>query len=139
MIEFELDTRLRNDTHAVGELTLCTVLLMDDAHYPWVILVPRIAGARELIDLGDADRGTLLTELDRVSRAIETLFNPDKQNIAALGNVVEQLHWHVIARYRGDRAWPRPVWGEGARVSYTAPALHARLSALRDAIGLDPI
>lgn len=136
MSAFELDARLRNDTHRVGELALCSVLLMDDARFPWLILVPRIAGMRELLDLDDASRTDLYAEIDRVSRAIRELYTPDKQNIAALGNVVEQLHVHVIARYRSDAAWPRPVWGHGDRIAYAEPAAIERLIALRTSLGI---
>ncbi len=135
MTTFVLDPRLRDDTHGVVDLHLCSVLLTDDSRYPWTILVPRIAGARELIDLDSASSALLLAEVDRVSRAVHALFAPDKQNIATLGNVVEQLHVHVIARYRNDAAWPRPVWGVGERVAYAPPVVQERLAALRDAIG----
>src|SRR5690606_17524994 len=100
----------------------------------WLILVPRIAGARELLDLDETDRATLLNEVTAVSRALESLLRPDKLNVAALGNVVPQLHVHVIARFHADEAWPRPVWGCGERVAYAADALAARSAALREAL-----
>ncbi|WP_395681663.1 HIT domain-containing protein [Dokdonella sp.] len=133
-MSFQLDPRLAGDTHLIGELGLSRLLLMDDARYPWLILVPRIAGARELFDLDGSDRATLLAELDTVGRALETLLRPDKFNIAALGNVVPQLHVHVVARYSADAAWPRPVWGIGERVPYEGGALARRVAELREAL-----
>jgi diadenosine tetraphosphate (Ap4A) HIT family hydrolase len=133
-MSFPLDPRLAGDTHPIGELALSRLLLMDDARYPWLILVPRIAGARELFDLDGHDRATLLAELDAVGRAVETLLRPDKFNIAALGNVVPQLHVHVVARYSADAAWPLPVWGIGERVPYEGAALARRIAELREAL-----
>lgn len=131
---FAIDPRLEADTRLVGELPLSRLLLMDDARWPWLILVPRIAGARELLDLDEADRSMLLGEISLVSRALETLFQPDKLNVAALGNVVAQLHVHVLARYRTDAAWPRPVWGVGEAEPYAADAREQRVALLRDAL-----
>lgn len=131
---FPLDPRLHAETHAIGELPLSRLLLMDDARFPWLVLVPRIAGARELIDLDDSDQRVLLDEVTRVGRALEALLQPDKLNIAALGNVVPQLHVHVIARFRTDAAWPRPVWGHGDRVAYAAGARDACAARLREAL-----
>ena len=134
-MSFTLDPRLAADTHPIGDAPLSRVLLMDDTRFPWLILVPRIAGARELFDLDAADRATLLGELDAVGRALESLLRPDKMNIAALGNVVPQLHVHVIARYTTDAAWPQPVWGRGAAVRHEPAALAERVGALREALG----
>jgi len=134
-MSFALDPRLAADTHAVGALPFSELLLMDDARFPWVVLVPRIAGARELIDLDEGDQRLLLGEIDRVARALESLLHPDKLNIAALGNVVPQLHVHVIARFTSDAAWPNPVWGRGERVAYGERERSARIAALRNALG----
>ncbi len=131
---FVLDSRLAADTHVVGELPLSRLLLMDDARFPWLILVPRIAGARELIDLDEADRHTLLGELSDVGRVLETLLRPDKLNIAALGNVVPQLHVHLIARYTQDAAWPKPVWGHATPVAYADGARADMLGRLAEAL-----
>lgn len=133
-MSFALDPRLVADTHVIGELPLCRLLLMDDARYPWLILVPRIAGARELIDLDESDQRSLLAELAGVGRALEALLAPDKLNIAALGNVVPQLHVHLVARFTGDAAWPRPVWGIGEGVRYEAGAREARIAQLRSTL-----
>jgi len=136
-MSFAIDPRLAADTHAIGALPFSELLLMDDARFPWVILVPRIAGARELIDLDEGDQRLLLGEIDHVSRALETLLHPDKLNIAALGNVVPQLHVHVIARFTSDAAWPNPVWGRGERVAYGERERAARIAMLRTALGGD--
>lgn len=136
-MSFTVDPRLAADTHAIGALPFSELLLMDDARFPWVILVPRIAGARELIDLDEGDQRLLLGEIDRVARALEAMLRPDKLNIAALGNVVPQLHVHVIARFTGDAAWPNPVWGRGERVVYGERERAAQIAALRTALGGD--
>lgn len=137
-MSFAIDPRLEAETRPVGELGLSRLLLMDDARYPWLILVPRIAGARELLDLDEADRAMLLGEISVVSRALETLFKPDKLNIAALGNVVPQLHLHLLVRYQTDAAWPQPVWGRGEREPYADDARERRLALLRDALKTSP-
>jgi len=135
-MSFAVDPRLVADCHPIGDLALSRVLLMDDARFPWLILVPRIAGARELFDLDAADRASLLAELDATGRALETLLKPDKFNIAALGNVVPQLHVHVIARWTTDAAWPKPVWNHGERVRHEPHALAERIESLRGALPL---
>ena len=134
-MSFALDPRLAADTHAIGALPFSELLLMDDARFPWVILVPRIAGARELIDLDEGDQRLLLGEIDRVARVLEAMLHPDKLNIAALGNVVPQLHVHVIARFATDAAWPNPVWGRGERMAYGEHERAARIARLRAALG----
>ncbi|HEV7491172.1 MAG TPA: HIT domain-containing protein [Rhodanobacteraceae bacterium] len=128
---FKLDPRLLADTDAIGELPLSDLLLMNDARFPWLILVPRIAGARELIDLDERDQQTLLGEINLIGRALETLLRPDKLNIAALGNIVAQLHVHVIARFAEDAAWPQPVWGHGERILYTETERASRIAKIR--------
>ncbi|MBX3700809.1 MAG: HIT domain-containing protein [Dokdonella sp.] len=133
-MSFVLDARLAADSHPVGDLALSQLRLFDDARFPWLLLVPRIAGARELIDLDRDDRCTLLDEITAVGRAWETLLQPDKLNIAALGNLVPQLHVHLIARYAHDCAWPRPVWGQGTPIAYEAAARDALLARLRGAL-----
>lgn len=133
-MSFQLDPRLAADTHLIGDLPFSRLLLMNDARWPWLILVPRIAGARELIDLDADDRAALMEELTRVARMLEALRQPDKLNVAALGNVVAQLHVHVIARYATDEAWPHPVWGRGERVAYTDLETTGRIAEWRDAL-----
>ena len=131
---FELDPRLAGDTHHLARWPLCELLLMDDDRYPWLILVPRSAGARELTDLDEGDRAQLWREIDAASRALLDAFAPDKLNIGALGNVVSQLHVHVIARYRHDDAWPGPAWGAHPRLPRDAGAREAVLARLLPAL-----
>ena len=133
---FALDARLAADTHAVGELALSRVLLMDDARFPWLILVPRRPGLRELTDLERATQHALLDEINRAAHVLHAIAKPDKLNIANLGNVVAQLHVHVIARYTGDAAWPRPVWGVGERAPYRAEEATRLRALLRAGLGL---
>ena len=135
---FALDPRLAAESHVVGDLELARLLLMDDARFPWLVLVPRRAGLRELIELARAEQQILLDEINRCALVLHALEKPDKLNIAALGNVVAQLHVHVIARRIRDAAWPRPVWGVGERIPYAAVMRRARLTALRAALHLAP-
>ena len=123
MPDFELDPRLAGDTVPIGDLALSSVLLMDDARFPWLILVPRRPGVSEITDLDPGDAAALMGEIRIAVRVMQTLAKPDKVNVAALGNVVAQLHCHVVGRYRSDPAWPGPVWGHGSRTPYP---VHAR-------------
>lgn len=132
---FELHPQLANDTQPVAHLRLCDVLLMDNANHPWLILVPRVGNAVELIDLDDAQQAELTREIALASRALQSTFKPHKLNVAALGNLVSQLHVHVIARFEDDIAWPRPVWGSADARPYSPEALIARIQQLRDALG----
>lgn len=132
MSVFKLHPQLAQDTHWVLDLPLCQVLLMNDSRYPWLILVPRCSGVREIYALDADERQQLWTESDLASRALQALFQPDKLNIAALGNVVEQLHVHHIARFRTDAAWPAPVWGKFPPEPYGAAAAQQRCEQLRD-------
>jgi len=134
---FALDPRLAAETHRVGDLELSRVLLFDDARFPWLVLVPRQPGLRDLIDLAHDDQHQLLDEINRCAHVLHALDKPDKLNVAALGNVVAQLHVHVIARYANDAAWPRPVWNVGERVVFEADALQRRLGTLRAALRIE--
>lgn len=129
--DFTLDARLAADALPVGDLPLSRVLLMNDARFPWLVLVPRLAGLVELEDLPRELRIALLDEVDLAGRALRALCAPEKLNIAALGNVVSQLHVHVIARFRSDPAWPRPVWGVGESLPYQSEDAAERISQLR--------
>jgi len=131
---WHLHPQLANDTAPVIELPLCEVRLMDDANHPWLVLVPRVADMVEIIDLEPARRAQLMVEIDAACRALKALFAPHKLNVAALGNLVPQLHVHVIARYRDDIAWPRPVWGNATARPYAPEELIERVNALRDAL-----
>lgn len=133
--DFALDPRLAADTAPVAELPLSRLLLMDDARFPWLILVPRRPGLVELADLDRAAQHALLDEVQRVSAALRAAAPCDKLNIGALGNVVRQLHVHVVARRAGDAAWPGPVWGSGAAERYAADAREALLARLRALLG----
>lgn len=131
---FQLDARLEADSHAVAELGLCSLRLMDDQRFVWLLLIPRRAGLREVFDLAAFEQAELLIELNHTARALTAVAQPHKLNLGALGNIVEQLHLHLVARQPGDAAWPGPVWGHGARVPYPAEALQARVSQLRAAL-----
>lgn len=109
---FNLHPILQADTAPITRLVLSHVLLIRDKTYPWVILVPERDGLRDLDDLSDLDHTQVMTEINIVSKALKDVFAPYKLNVAALGNVVEQLHIHVIARFQDDPAWPAPVWGK---------------------------
>lgn len=132
---FQLDPQLEADSFPVLDLPLATVRLVDDARFPWLILVPRRAGLADLIDLEGEARLALTGEIDRVARALKELTGCDKLNVAALGNMVRQLHVHVIARFTSDAAWPKPVWGVGERQGYAAPQAMLLVARLRSALG----
>jgi diadenosine tetraphosphate (Ap4A) HIT family hydrolase len=134
-----LDPQLERDTVTIGNLPLCRVLLMNDSNYPWLLLVPRQRGAVEITDLDTADRTKLMGEIADAARALKAITSCDKINVAALGNVVAQLHVHVIARSRGDAAWPKPVWGAVPARAYDGDALQALLAALRQRLALSPL
>lgn len=135
---FELHPRLAADTVPLGALELSRVLLMNDARFRWLILVPAREGLREIHDLDHAGRATLIEEVALASQALSTLYRPDKINVGALGNMVEQLHVHVVARSNGDAAWPGPVWDAGTPVAYDDAALAQTIAELRSAVaGLD--
>lgn len=131
---FALHPRLAADTHRVGSLALCELLLMDDARYPWLILVPRVEAAEGIDELDFADRHALVDDIDQASRLLRAEVRPERLNVGALGNLVPQLHVHVIARFRNDPAWPGPVWGHAPARPYAGPALQGRLTSLRAAL-----
>ena len=130
MSAWHLHPQLADDTVPVMELRLCEVRLMDDANHPWLVLVPKVVDAVELIDLTPSQRTLLNAEIAIASRALKTLFKPDKLNVAALGNLVPQLHVHVIARFHDDIAWPRPVWGAADARPYEPEELIERVRSL---------
>jgi len=131
---FSLHPRLAADTFDLGALDLCQALLMNDARFPWCILVPRLPDLRDFHDVPRDRRMALHDEIERVSLALAHESRADKMNVAALGNMVPQLHIHVIARTTSDAAWPGPVWGVGTPEPYTDAA--PRLAVLRRALGL---
>jgi len=131
---FTLDPQLERDTVAVGDLPLARVLLTNDANFPWLIAVPRHAGAVEIFDLDDGERAQLMSELALLAQLLKDLTGCDKINIAAIGNVVSQLHVHVIARRRDDTAWPRPVWGALPARPYAGAERDRLIQAIRQKI-----
>ncbi|MFG1363824.1 HIT domain-containing protein [Xanthobacter versatilis] len=133
---FRLDPRLEADGPAVGDLPLCHVRLVDDARFFWVVMVPRRADMVEIIDLPFADRLHLIEEIAVVSSAVKASSDCAKLNLAALGNVVSQLHLHVVGREPDDAAWPGPVFGAGTREPLAAAERDKRLAALRTCLAI---
>jgi diadenosine tetraphosphate (Ap4A) HIT family hydrolase len=131
MSAFVLHPRLAADTAFVAELGLSRVLLMDDTRYPWAILVPRRADMTELFDLDAQDRAALTEEVAHAARMLKAMSGGAKINIGALGNLVPQLHVHVVARSESDAAWPGPVWGHGTAVRYEPARRDAFIEELR--------
>ncbi|HEY9035261.1 MAG TPA: HIT domain-containing protein [Pseudomonadales bacterium] len=133
---FLMHPRLAADCLIVGDWALSSVLLMNDAQYPWCILVPRREGVRDIHHLSVVDRQLLMEESCRLSVAMEQLFRPVKMNVAALGNMVPQLHLHHIARFETDPAWPAPVWGKVPVRAYDDAAAMERVESLKQALDL---
>ena len=129
-MEFELDPRLATASSFVADWSLSRVILMNDARFPWLVLVPRRPGASEIFDLSEEDRLTLSREYCRAGERLKTLTGCKKINICAIGNNVPQLHIHVIARSEGDPVWPSPVWSRGYAVPYEPAALAEFLGRL---------
>jgi diadenosine tetraphosphate (Ap4A) HIT family hydrolase len=135
MTDFTLDPKLAQDTVEVDRWTLNRVLLMEDANYPWLILVPARPGLKDFHDLAADDLPAMSAEIVRASKALQALFDPVKLNVAALGNQVPQLHIHVIARRADDPAWPKPVWGAVPALPYKDAARSERIAEIRKACG----
>ncbi|MHA6203067.1 HIT domain-containing protein [Dyella soli] len=135
---FVLDPRLQADTRPVASLALCEVLLMNDTRFPWLVLVPRRQGAVEICDLPASGQALLWDEASQASRALRAVAPFDKLNLGALGNIVRQLHVHVVGRREGDDAWPGPVWGSGPARPYGEDALEPLLARLRDELARVP-
>jgi len=133
---WSLHPKLAADTARVGDLPLSRVLLANDANYPWLILAPRRPALTEIIDLEENEQVQLLGEIASVARALRTITACDKLNIAAIGNVVSQLHIHVVARRKTDAAWPKPVWGAVPALAYEPAARDQLVTALRSALPL---
>lgn len=136
---FELHPRLDADCTVLGDMNVSRLLLMRDRRFPWCILVPRVPELTELHQLDATLRPGLFDEVDAVSRALLTRPSITKINVGALGNLVPQLHVHVVGRHAGDAAWPGPVWGSGAAEPYSAPEIQALTAALRNALNLSSI
>lgn len=131
---FALDPRLQQDTLPIGDFPLCRLLLSNDSNYPWFILVPKRQNISELFQLNDADQQLLWKETTALAETLKDSFDADKMNVATLGNVVSQLHMHVIVRKRDDAAWPAPVWGKHPARPYSAEQVTAIRERLRVAL-----
>lgn len=134
---FTLDPRLQQDTLPIGDFSLCRLLLSNDSNYPWFILVPRLDGISEVFQLDVADQQRLWQESTALAQCLNEGFAADKMNIGALGNVVSQLHVHVIVRRRGDAAWPAPVWGKHPAQPYTEQQVAVIRTRLREVLPAD--
>jgi diadenosine tetraphosphate (Ap4A) HIT family hydrolase len=128
---WSLHPQLAEDTTCIGDLPLARTLLMNDANYPWLVLVPRRAGAVEIIDLDEEQQVQLMSEITLLARVLKDVIGCHKLNIAAIGNVVPQLHVHLVARRRDDAAWPRPVWGAVAARAYQPAERDQLVAAIR--------
>ena len=133
---WSLHPQLEQDTEAVGDLPLSRLLVNNDANYPWLLLVPRRPGVREIIDLDEKDQAQLMIEIAHTSRALKEVTACHKLNVAAIGNVVLQLHIHIVARERDDPAWPKPVWGTAPVRAYDPAERERFIAALRRKVGL---
>lgn len=134
---FVLDSRLVQDTFPMGDFPLCRLLLSNDSNYPWFILVPRRASISEVFELEPVDQLRLWQETTVLAERLKEVFEADKLNVAALGNVVSQLHMHVIVRRRNDAAWPAPVWGRHPAVPYTEEQVDAIREKLKQVLTND--
>mgnify|MGYP001178454734 CR=1 FL=1 len=119
MTTFSINPQLSSDTFQVTDLIMCRVLLMNDRRYPWLILVPMQNGLREFHDLEPEYHSCLMSEITRTTKTLQKIYEPDKLNVGTLGNIVDQLHIHVLGRFRTDPAWPGPVWGVGNPEKYS--------------------
>jgi len=136
---FVLDPKLAADTFLLGDTHLSQLRLMNDTRFPWVILVPRIVGAEDVSDLSPEQRVSLIEDVAAVSTALQTLHKPTKINVGALGNIVRQLHLHVLARFEGDAAWSGPVWGVGQPVPFSDESVSSTLVQLREAMKISGV
>ena len=133
---FSVHPQLERDTVPVGDLALSRVLLMNEANYPWLILVPRREGIVEIVDLAEAERTRLMQEIADASAALKSLTECEKLNVAAIGNIVPQLHVHIVARRHSDPAWPKPVWGALPGIAYEPRVRDGFVGALRGRLRL---
>ena len=135
MTDFVLDPRLAADTAFIADGPLSQVRLMDDTRFPWLVLVPRVNGISEWLELDGGQQRLLLAEINQAGQLIRAQPGVEKLNIGALGNIVRQLHVHLVGRHAGDAAWPGPVWGSGSAVRHDAEALAALTAAWRSRLG----
>lgn len=134
MSNFQLHPRLQQDCFSVGHLALSQLLMMNDSQYPWFILVPRRPDMSEIHQLSESDRQSLLTESCLLAQKLEEIYQPDKLNIAAIGNLVPQLHLHHVVRYRNDKTWPAPIWGKLPALPYSQQQAEQQIALLRRAL-----
>lgn len=134
MAAFELNERLSGDSEFVVTLGLCQLRLMDDRRWPWLILVPQRSGMEELFELKPLDQALITFETNLAAEALKKVTDATKVNVGALGNIVRQLHVHVIARRENDANWPGPVWGFGSREPYGANEKKALIDKILKAI-----
>jgi len=135
---WSLHAQLARDTTVIGDLALSRLLVVNDANWPWLLLVPRRPGVSEIIDLDEVERAQLMTEIARVGRALKDVTACDKLNVAALGNVVAQLHVHVIARRSGDAGWPKPIWGVAPPLAHDPRELDRFITAIKRKVWVAP-
>ncbi|MDR5900591.1 MULTISPECIES: HIT family protein [Halomonas] len=141
MDHFEPDPRLVEDSYPITELPLCQLRLMNDSRFPWLLLIPRRHGVSEVFELSEAQQRQLWRETSRIGQAFKALMEADKLNVASLGNVVEQLHVHLVLRRTDDGLWPGPVWGQGEALPYdldTLAAMRDRVLAMLEGLDLQP-
>ena len=131
---YQLHPRLQADCIPVGRFELCQLLLMNDSQYPWFILVPQVDGLRELYELSKPKQHVFTEESNYLAEQLAILYHADKMNIAAIGNMVPQLHIHHIVRYQTDKAWPAPVWGKFAAIPYSDAEIAGQLAQVRNAL-----
>jgi len=136
---FQLHPQLQQDCVELGRFTLCRLLMMNDSQYPWFILVPEIAGMQEIYQLNKAQRALLCEESCYLAEQLAKLYQADKMNIAAIGNLVPQLHVHHVVRYRTDIAWPAPVWGKFAAIPYSQQQLVDSVARISEYLSLKPV
>lgn len=131
MSGFVLDPRLEQDSVFIADGPLSQVRLMNDARYPWLLLIPRVADASEWIELDGGQQRLLLAEVNQVGALLRNEPGVEKLNIGALGNIVRQLHIHLVGRHDGDAAWPGPVWGNGSPLRLSHDQLQSNVDAWR--------
>ncbi len=134
---FQLDPRLELDTSLIHDLDLCQIRLSHNAAFPWIVLIPKQSELVEIIDLDAENQELLMKEITLASQIMQELFQPTKLNIANLGNIVSQLHIHIIARYLDDKAWPGPVWNSGISKNYEPKAKMERIEIIKNAFKMD--
>lgn len=135
---FQLHPRLKQDCIAIGRFELCRLLMMNDSQYPWFILVPERADIQEIYQLSKTDRELLTEESSYLAKNLAILYEADKMNIAAIGNMVPQLHIHHIVRYRTDKAWPAPIWGKFDTVPYPEQQIADNVAYLKEQLKMQP-